>query len=327
MSKELMPIYFIISKSRSAYKTGGQSRPFRWEDFLIEYARSREIIIIENTAKSLFKPGNYFTLEYGPTIRMLFQRIIGVRFIYVHWGIATSENRFTELLRKLRYFLIFKFASLVLVNDDVSLSEVKGLSPKVRVQKFRYPVDIDYYSSCAAIEVIKNNSVYFYSPGNAYRDEELILGLSKNGFNFVRTMQNDDLFRKYVNNKSSNYNIVNNADTLDVVELYKHAEAIVLPLTEGGSASGQHVILESILMKKIIFITRNRISAEFENYTNVILVNSSNLSDWVKILKDFTSASSIIKRQSSYSEVDILKHNTDELFRAMDCVIQINVEK
>jgi hypothetical protein len=98
--------------------------------------------------------------------------------------------------------------------------------------------------------------------------------LSSRKFSIIRTAQNRDIDFFYKNNKSRFLTYLPNLTEKKILRLYISAKAIILPLLDSGSASGQNVILESVFLKKNIFVTENRISKEFVHYPGVHFLNN-----------------------------------------------------
>jgi hypothetical protein len=213
--------------------------------------------------------------------------------------------------------MVLKIAKVILVNDEVSLQEASELASPLKVHKFKYPLDIKYYESFTNIK--SEISDYYICLGNSYRDEILIKKIAAMGLKVYRLTQNEHVRRIY-SEANSQVKLIFNATESQALNYIKNSTAVIMPLSGNDSASGQHVILEALALKKKLLISRNRISDEFKESHLVNVVEGSDPMQWIAKIKELKLKSDLkIYAADGY---DLSLHSQDNFNKFFDCILR-----
>lgn len=313
MKKKSLLIKYTQSQYQKLSDSRGQKR---WEDFIIEYACSRKIQIVKKIPWLEF---NYSTVEIvnNPTFKIVLNYLFRVNIIYVHWGLPKSGGVLKNFFRKIRLAIVLKVAKVILVNDEVSLLEAIELTSPLKVHKFKYPIDIEYYENSPNL----NNKIncYYICLGNSYRDEILVKKIGSMGLNIYRLTQNENVKRVY-SEINCPVKLVFNAKEDEVLNYIKNSEAVIMPLSGNESASGQHVILEALALKKKLLISRNRISNEFKKSYLIHEVEGSDPMHWIAKINGLKLKDDLeITTSETY---DLRLHSQDNFNKFLDDIFR-----
>lgn len=243
--------------------------------------------------------GRCYSIDSAPSMRMLIWWILGVRFIYIFWGYPWADNILLRQVKRMRFKWALRLADHVIVNDSMCLEEASQVVKETsKVKMFRYPIDLTYFKggiTDADRKKLQGLGIepagYYLCVGNVDRDDLFLSLLSQHLEHPVIRCTISMEVKQHHERENSNVTVLYCISEADMAALYRGALAVVLPIKDRGTASGQHVIIEALASDVPIVVSQTRISSEFSEYSSVkIMEQSATVESWVEVIESIQGA-------------------------------------
>jgi glycosyltransferase involved in cell wall biosynthesis len=253
------------------------NKPLNWFDIQREAVRLSENQIALFNWRLIFSQNPIFLWSH-PSIDLLVLSCLKKEIIFLCWGLPReSSNVIFNFLRYQKLKTILFNAKLVLVNDHLTLQEVKDLGvAKTKVILFPYVVDTQFFQ----FSNYSQREDFLLVPGDNERDETLVQELSLAlPYKIVRITREKNNLQAYDLSKYK-VELKYNISFLELRELYQRAAIVVIPLKTKNHASGQTSVLEAIACGAPVLISKGRASSIVNHFDSIFEVDDNQISTW-----------------------------------------------
>lgn len=283
-----MNVYFTRKDYRSLKRClSGENResPIGWRETLNNVAVSLTGENIRQTGpETLVKQALLFSFK--PDLMTYLFALLRKKIIYTCWGVPKRIKGLGAIgtyLKEKKLNYILRMSSKIFVNDETTYNYVKSVNSRVKI--IPYVVDRNYFKSSSDMET----DDYYLVPGDNDRDENLVVEMARHGIPILRICRKDNRIYELEENRNiRNLKVKKNVSYNMLLNCYKNARAVLLPLNSINHAGGQTSLLEALSCGKRVIITETRTS-QIKKSEFIKCVKSNTIDEWLNAIEELSA--------------------------------------
>lgn len=281
---------------------GGLVMPRRWHDLVIKVSNDLTgCDPVECKLQNLFDSASII-LSWGPNAFTCLAALVTRRLIYICWEPPPVRRRnLRGFTRWLRLFIVVKFAATVVVNDELTLRDLRARTGRSAIV---IPFFVDTKFFMRPQRLIRTATVVV--PGNKDRVEDLVKAVAAAGFMVTRVSSHERVLGEYGGRgvDMGNLRISYKVSFAELRDIYLRAGVVVIPLADDSSAAGQTSALEAAACGCRIAISEGRSSSILPKSALIRNVAGLKVVDWLEAIQSLLD---LDEEDARVGEIDLRK--------------------
>lgn len=313
IGREQSPALVVRGADLSALRSfrqesGSAVGPRDWKDVISGLSRNLTGCDIAPAPVGQILDKEAILIAWHPSVQLLLWTMLRRRVIYLCWGMPYTRNVLALYLKRSRLRAILRRATMIFVNDCITMADVKMLSGRA-AHVIPYVVDSRFFMFGPASE----RDDYVLVPGDNGRDEHLVVSLVERGISVKRVYRDARIAefyssRKFAGKVDCHYRVSYGR----LRELYQRARVVGVPLVAANHAAGQTSVLEAIACGAPVIVSSGRTASIFAGVETVVACDSLVVEDWIKAIGQITARTSIAPTQLKKASEMVGLHNSPE---------------